>query len=472
MSQGKSLVKNTFIYAIGNFGSKVLAFLLLPLYSFYLNAHDLGLYDLCIATVSLLVPFITLQISDAVYRWLLDLNEKKDQTEVISTGIAVMLSLSVVFYIIYYGLSFFYKQPYSNYIGVVLLTTCYLPLFQQVIRGLKNNKLYAISGVLNTFLMLLLNVFFLVVLKMGLISLFLATIISNSLTILYILIASKLFSYISLKYINVKEMKKMLAYSWPLIPNAISWWLINVADKYLILYLLNIEANGIYAVSSRFPAIITLFNAIFLMAFQDHGITTKEGEENTEFFSKTFDKFINFEITLAILLVSFSQLIITYFISHEFYESYKYMPLLYIGAAYAGFTAYLGVGYQRVKATKGIFKTTLIGGVVNICISLFLLKHIGLYAPALGTFVSFLVIYLIRKYQTNDFFPIHVNNKKLIFLTVVALIYPIQYYSQNIFYQLSFIAGAIILFAFFNREMFTDLLQMVKSKIRVKRMTN
>jgi O-antigen/teichoic acid export membrane protein len=467
MNQSKNLFKNTLIYAIGNFGSRILAFILLPLYSYYLNAKDFGVYDLVIATITLLVPFITLQISDAVYRWLLEAKENDPKRSItISSGFFLLVLLSIVFCLVYYIVSIFIKYEYGNYFALVVLFSCYLPFFQQTVRGLGNNKLYAMSGIINTLFTLILNICFLVFLKFGLISLFIASIISNIITIIFIGISIKVYHLISWRHVQKCEIKNMLSYSWPLIPNTISWWLINVADKYIILYILGIEANGIYAVSARFPAIISLLNSIFIMAWQDHGITTNNSPEAKAFFSRIFDRFITFELTFVIFLISLSPYLVRYFINFKFYDSYKYMPLLYIGVAYSSFAAYMGVGYQKAKQTKNILKTSIIGGLINISISLFLLSYIGLYAPALGTFVSFLVIYLIRKFQTNKFFYIEVNNKKLAILTCIALIYPVQYFLLNKVYSLIFVLIALIIFVFYNKEAIFKVFNTIKNPLK------
>src|SRR4051812_6767695 len=72
MSQSRRLVESTIIYTIGNLGSKILAFLLIPLYTYYLTKAQLGYFDLVVVTVTLFVPFVTLQLSDSIYRWLLE----------------------------------------------------------------------------------------------------------------------------------------------------------------------------------------------------------------------------------------------------------------------------------------------------------------------------------------------------------------------------------------------------------------
>ena len=73
----KYLIKNIGLLAFSNFSSKVLVFLLVPLYTNVLTTLEYGIYDLAISTVSLLAPVLTINISDAVMRFLI--NEKKEK---------------------------------------------------------------------------------------------------------------------------------------------------------------------------------------------------------------------------------------------------------------------------------------------------------------------------------------------------------------------------------------------------------
>lgn len=70
-NSGKKLMTGTGIYAVGTFGTKILMFLLAPLYTYYLIPSEMGTYDVLLTTIGLLIPIISLQISDAVYRWII-----------------------------------------------------------------------------------------------------------------------------------------------------------------------------------------------------------------------------------------------------------------------------------------------------------------------------------------------------------------------------------------------------------------
>ncbi|MEP2403759.1 MAG: oligosaccharide flippase family protein, partial [Nonlabens ulvanivorans] len=139
MERANSLLNNTFIYAIGNFGSKVLSYAMVPLFSFFVNKEDLGLYDLFLTSISLLFPVVTLQLSEAMYRWLLTSENLRDKRKVISTGIFSSLILLTIFGLCYLISTYFYSFRYQEYFYLLLIGASLFPIAQQIIRGLGKN---------------------------------------------------------------------------------------------------------------------------------------------------------------------------------------------------------------------------------------------------------------------------------------------------------------------------------------------
>ncbi|WP_230740167.1 oligosaccharide flippase family protein, partial [Streptococcus pneumoniae] len=78
------LLKNIGLLTLSNFGSKILVFLMVPLYTSVLSTSDYGTYDLFNTTISLLIPIISINISEGVLRFALD--EKNDSSIVYSIG--------------------------------------------------------------------------------------------------------------------------------------------------------------------------------------------------------------------------------------------------------------------------------------------------------------------------------------------------------------------------------------------------
>ncbi|MGG7153562.1 oligosaccharide flippase family protein, partial [Clostridium neonatale] len=101
MKKERTLLKNTLIYAIGNFGSKMLTFLLLPLYTYYLTTSEYGYFDLVLSTITLCIPIITLQVNDGMYRDLLDCNKCDDISMIFSNTIIIIFINIIVLSLFY-----------------------------------------------------------------------------------------------------------------------------------------------------------------------------------------------------------------------------------------------------------------------------------------------------------------------------------------------------------------------------------
>ena len=81
-TKAKYLIKNTGILTISNFSSKILVFLLVPLYTSVLSTAEYGTYDLAISTVTLLYPILTVNIVDAVMRFAMDKKYSRNRLEI------------------------------------------------------------------------------------------------------------------------------------------------------------------------------------------------------------------------------------------------------------------------------------------------------------------------------------------------------------------------------------------------------
>ena len=70
MKREEKLLKNTLILSIGTILPKLAVFITLPIYTKYLTKTEYGIYDLIASVVLFLVPLITLQIQDGIFRYL------------------------------------------------------------------------------------------------------------------------------------------------------------------------------------------------------------------------------------------------------------------------------------------------------------------------------------------------------------------------------------------------------------------
>lgn len=420
MSHGYALVKNTAIYAVGNFGSKILSFALIPIFSFYLDKDELGLYDLYITAISFLVPIITLQLSEAIYRWLIDESDFEKQRCIISSGLFSIVCILIPFVFILLIVNYYFLLEHVFSLFILLILTGLFPIIQQILRGLGLNKRYALGGIINSALIVLLNLLGIFFYDISVKTILFCSSTAFLVTISFLFISSSLYKYLKLISISLPMSVNMLKYSVPLIPNSMSWWFISMANRFLILNELGKEYNGIFAVASRFPTLIAIFNGIFMLAWQDYVIKSDNSEESKMFSQKIFRYFINFEFGIVLILIPLSKFLVQVTIDVKYLEAWTIMPILYLATLFAAFAAYFGALNLKSKNTVQLFLSTLLGGLLNIGFTFFLLETMGLQAATLGSLLGFALVFAIRVYLNNKEFKLDSNIKKILLLLFLS----------------------------------------------------
>ncbi|MDM5307520.1 oligosaccharide flippase family protein [Peribacillus frigoritolerans] len=459
MNVYKKLVNNSLVFAVGNLGTKLIVFLLLPLYTSYLTKSEFGLVDLFTTTLSCLIPIFTLSIFDSVLRFAMDKNY--DKQAVLINSIVVTLCgfiLSILIYPIFINI-----LPFDNliiYFYLILFFQSTNSTLTQFVRAQGKIRLFAVSGIINAFSLLVCNVIFLMVYHMGIIGYLISLIFANIITFLFLIIKGKLRYSFKVSKINVKLTREMLLYSIPLIPNALMWWIMGLSDRYIITYFLGLSATGIYAVANKIPSILNMINSIFFQAWQMSAIEEYDSKDKSKFFSNVFNVFsIVMLVSTSIILVNL-KLIIKVFVADNYYEAWEYVPFLLLGVVFSSFSGFLGTNYIAAKKTKGVFKTSVIGAIINIIVNVILIPKIGINGASIGTMVSFGVIWILRVIDTKTFVDISINYKK-IGLTFIALFIQIKLLYMNLSFEYFF--QLIIL-------LFIILLNVSEIKIMIERM--
>ncbi|MFC0321968.1 oligosaccharide flippase family protein [Gallibacterium melopsittaci] len=462
---GDKLLKNTLIYSIGSFGSKILSFLLLPLFSLYLSTVEMGQYDLILTFTMLVTPVVTLQLSDAIYRWLIS-DEKTPGSEanVISTALLIFAFASLLLLVVAATINYFYPQPYFVETLVLLLISSLFYILQQALRGLGLTKQFALSGILYSFLLLLFSVAALWWFSDKLFAVLAGMIVANGIVTLIILFHWKISRYLAWKKIDRKLIKPMLVYSLPLVPNAVSWWLMTMANKYIIFQQIDTAANGIYAVSSRLPSILMIVFSLFLLAWQDV-ILKNDQADYREVTAATFAQLAKFMFSIGLIFISISEPLIHYLFASTFYSAWQYMPLLVLATVFTSFCAFLGTAYQQKKNTLKILTTTLLGAVINIAISFSLMAKIGLFAAALGTLASFMLVFFIRQRDVKSFYPVHLAWQSFWFPLGLSFAYCYLVNLNQFSINLILLVAAIVLFFILNWQLISKILHKVKERV-------
>ena len=433
MSSGKDLAKNTIIIAMGKIATQMVSFFLLPLYTAVLTTEEYGVVDLVITWVQLLIPIVSCQLDQSIFRFLLDnRNDEEKKKEILSDIMTLSFLLMFAFSIVYLFLTPFIKSKFKYIFLINLLSNVYVTLTLQIARGLGANIVYAAGSFISAGGQVLLNIFLVLVLKLGvygmLISMFLACTISG----IYLTIATKSYKYIQVVNLDKHRLKKYLKYSMPLVPNSMSWWMLNASDRIIILKFLNISVNGIYSAANKFSGIYTTIYNIFNLSWTEQ-IALHMHDKNADVeIAKLQSTVIRFFSCAFLCLTAVIPFVFKFLVNEKFNAAYYQIPILLAGAFFSAMAGVLGAYYVAEKMTGIIAKMTTLAAVLNVIINLLFIKFIGLYAASISTFTAYLVVFIVRYIDVRKYFKIRIETSVALGTMVLMLLIWFAYYSKNL----------------------------------------
>lgn len=418
MNKYKKLFNNSIIFAIGNLGSKLMQFIMVPLYSFTLTTSEFGKTDIITTIISLLSPLVSLEIYDAVFRFAMDKSENKKV--VLNSGLVITLLSSIVILLLGFVLNLFsFFKGYCLVLDCFLLVcTIFYSLISNYVRAIGYSKPFAIAGVINTFIMAGMNVVLLYFWKMGVAGYVISMIVGLLIGSLYLL-TTGIRKDINLRYFNRSVTVRMFIYSLPLIPNSLSWWINSTSDRLFILAMVGVSANGLYAMANKIPNAVTILTNIFYQSWQISAVEEYDNKNAREFITNVFNVFTYILLIGSILILMFIRPFFKILIDPSYYSAWRITPLVLWSLIYSSISGFLGTIYTATKKTGEIFITTVYGAIVNIVASLVFIKLFGIYGAALANAISFLVVLAVRYYHLYVNGRISFNIKNIIFLHLV-----------------------------------------------------
>ena len=407
------------IFAIGTFSSKLLTFVMMPVYTYSMATSAFGRFNLLVQTSNLLLPLITVGMTQAIIRFGVDRLYKRTDVFSISFFCTAAAFLLLLCFSPLLGMLGFV----GNYLALLMLyilMSCFRQVCSQFTRAKGATKLFALDGMISTATTCLFTVIFLLGFHWNIAGALLAVICSDFLSILFLFWAASLYKYIRIKGINKSTFKSMLKFALPLIPTQIFWWIVSVSDQYLVAFMIDDSANGIYAASYKVPTILMVVATIFMDAWQISAVQ-ENNKERAKFFTKVFNAFQVIMLFASACLIPFSKILTRILTSNDYYESWRYIPFLVIATAFCNLVNFTGSVYMVEKRSVASLVTTIIGALTNIGLNLALIPWLGIQGAAIATFISYFLVFVVRVIHTRQFIHIRFNSLRFLINLVVIL---------------------------------------------------
>ena len=410
------------ILGFGTFGSKLLVFCMVRFYTGCLSTEEYGIADIITQTANLLIPLLSVGIAEAVFRFALD--READQKGVFSTGFFTILAGGAVFGLLTPLLELVpFFRGYSLLVFSYTLFSCLHTLCMQFIRAPGKMKQFAVWGILSTILTILFNLLFLLVLRWGVVGYVLSVVLSDVVCTASLFLKEKLYRLISFRSLRAKLPRAMLKFSIPLIPTTIFWWMTNVADRYMVTWMIGSDADGLYAVAYKIPTLLILLSGIFIEAWQFSAVSEKGDREHAVFFGNVFNSFQALMFIAGAVLTALAKIAINVMSAEEYHAAWQYVPMLSVATIFSSLVTFMGSVYLVEKKSVLSFLTSMTGALLNLLLNFLLIPtFLAVNGAAIATFFSYFVVFVIRAVNAQKYISFPMHPVKLTLNTAIVLV--------------------------------------------------
>lgn len=419
--RGKYLLKNTAIFTLGNMGTKLINFFMVPLYTYVLSTQEYGMIDL-ISTIGMVAaPILMMNINDGVMRFSMDKNA--DYNKIMSTGLCAflfaILSGGIIFPL---SKNFSELEDYGIYIYMYMIAYAANLLFLGYLRGKEKLLHFSVGNILNTFLIAILNIIFLVGFQWGIHGYFLAYTVANLATCVYAFVVGNVVAVIRGFNIDWKITKSITKYSVVLIPNSFMWWIINSSDRIMVSSMLGSAANGIYAVAYKIPSLLSTILSIFNTAWSYSAIKENESEDRDKYNNSIYDGLVMLTVIVGSGMMLVMKPFLKIYVEPSYFEAWKYTPFLVIGFVFLAISTFLGTYYTVYKDSKGFLYSSTFAAVINLILNFIFIPQLGVYGAALATCISYIAVFIYRAKDTKKYIYIKVLKKEHLMAYIILLL--------------------------------------------------
>ena len=414
------------ILGAGTFASKVLVFLLMPLYTSILSTSEFGIADILTQTANLIIPLAAVGICDGLFRFALDTGDGEDclgeRRSIFTAGVAVVLLGGAVTVGAIQLL-----RLIDVFDGYIFLVAAYVicanlhSIAANFVRAMGNNVLFAAQGIVNTVLTIGFNILFLVVCDMGTTGYVLSVVVSDLCVTVGLLFAARLYRYLSLRALNKKTLSAMLKYSIPYIPTTIMWLITSASDRYIVTAYRGVAENGLYAAAYKLPTLLILVCGVFIEAWQFSVVKDADEKTRSDFFSDVYRNYMGIIFMGASVIIGGSKILTGILLADSYYNSWQYVPVLCLAMVFSALVSFMGSVYFLEKKSVMSMVTSMAGAGINVVLNFVLIPERGAMGAAVATLISYLAVFAIRAYDTRFYVRFNMHTLRLVVNTVLLI---------------------------------------------------
>jgi O-antigen/teichoic acid export membrane protein len=430
-------VRHSAVYGLGNILAKALGFLMLPLYTHYLAPRDFGLFELMDLSISVLGMVLQMGIAPALLRTYAAAQSPAEKKKAVSTvyifagatglvtflcGLAVIRPVSTMLF----GPEVPPKYLLLSFSAFVL--SYIASPFRIYLRAREASGRLVTLDTISTLLIFALNIYFVAVLKIGLLGVLMSPLIVNG--VWTIVAAGSLFG-IGLHF-SRNLLGQMVNFGLPLILANLAAFVLNFADRFFLQHFRSLEVVGLYAVGYKFGFMINvLLVQPFFQMWQARMYAIHADKQHVSIFGQIFVLYSLVLTYAALAIALFSREIINLMAGPKFAEAGVVIPVISFAYVVCGVGYYLQTGLYLANRTRLIGVISGIAAVISLALYYVLISAYGLLGAAWATVLSFVTVAVGSYWCSRRVCPLGLDLYRVVagFAIAIILYLPFQWWA-------------------------------------------
>jgi O-antigen/teichoic acid export membrane protein len=426
-----------------------------------ITPDEYGFFNLLTTISNLAIPFVTLQINEAVYKFVLKSQNDEEKKIYFSICYFIMLISSSVIFAITYSLSCFIPIKHTFLVAAYIASYSLYGIYTKITRALNRNKVLVAGSLIKTVIFLFGEILLISKFGMGLDALLISHIFSMAFFLIYAELNVHALRYFNIKSIKLPQFKTMMRFSIPLIPNAAFWWMNDSVNHLIVSAKLGIDVNGIYAVSGKFSTVLAMVTNVLNMSWQDTAIADYGNESFKPFLTKTFNTFTKLIFSAVAVLTPFIAVISPYMIAPTYYGAIAFVPFLLLASGASAMSGFVGQIFVGKGKTQSLFYTSFFGMLTNISLVILLIESIGLWSAVIGSMISNFVLFGVRVFWARKEFAKGIDYIGISVIVLMIIISTFLYLNYSLIANLLWFVASAIIAIILNISFIKDLLSVI-----------
>ena len=388
------LLGNTLVFALGGLAVKAVSLVLMPLYTTALTAGEYGTAELLNSAIEIVLPLLSLGVVEALYRFSIDDDVPKDE---LFAGSLVVLGGGIVCTGALCALgSALWDMEHAAAFFALFCSVCVFKATTQLARGLGHVRRFVVYGLINALAMVVATYVLLVHAHAGIEGYLWSYSIGYLVGGITAFLGSAEYRFLAPFRVDRELLRRMLVYSLPLVPNLLSWWLVSVSGRYVVLWGSGLAAAGLFTAASKMPSLINIVASVFQQAWQYSTAREINSPDRGAFFGSVLRGYSLATLTAAGLVIALNRPISRVMLQAEFAEGWRYVPLLMLAATFGVMTIFFGTFYQALMNSRMLMASTALGAVVNVILGVALVPFMGPWGAGLAGAVAYALVLVVR----------------------------------------------------------------------------